>query len=104
MEWLQLYAGKRNTGFVPATGGISAGFLPPMTDSARVPSLTKVPGDVLTTLLKTRERFNQGCCPLKISFHAVASDLSAHQAQVVRIRQRVAGEIVGGYSVVLIKP
>ncbi len=104
MDWLQLYAGKRNTGFVPATGGVVAGFLPPMTDSAHVPPLTKVPSAVLPTVLKARERFNQGCCPLKITFHAIANDLSAHQAQIVRIRQRVAGDVVGGYSVVLIKP
>lgn len=104
MEWLQLFAGKKNTGFVPATGGVSAGFLAPMAAESKVPALSKVPSKFLRTLLKQREKLSQGCCPLKVSFHAVADDLDPHQAQVIRLRQRVNGETVGGYSVILIKP
>ncbi|MGA7317451.1 MAG: hypothetical protein WBX22_26170 [Silvibacterium sp.] len=104
MEWLQLYAGKKDTGFVPATGGVSAGFLPPMADGSHIPPFSKIPSPLFTTLLKQRERFSQGCCPLKVSFHAIADDLAPHQAQVLRIRQRIGGEVVGGYTVVLIKP
>lgn len=102
MEWLQLYAGNRNPGFVPPATSVSAGFFPPGAEGARVPSLSHLPVDLRAPLLKPRERFYRGCCPLHISFHASAPDLQPREAQVLRIRQRVGGEIVGGYSVVLI--
>jgi hypothetical protein len=104
MEWLQLYAGNRNPGFVVSAAPVSAGFFPPSAEGTRVPSLSHLPSDLRSPLLKPRERFHRGCCPLKISFHASAPNLKPREAQVLRIRQRVGGEIVGGYSVVLIKP
>ncbi|PYL09045.1 MAG: hypothetical protein DME33_05640 [Verrucomicrobia bacterium] len=104
MEWLQLYAGNRNPGFAPTTAPVSAGFFPPSAEGARVPDLTHLPPDLRAPLLKPRERFHRGCCPLKISFHAIIPNLKSHEAQVLRIRQRVGGEMIGGYSVVMIKP
>jgi len=104
MEWLQLYAGKRTTGYVAPHTPISAGFLPPTVSGARVPPISTMPPAVQLSLLKVKEKFKRGCCPASISFHASAQELKPHQAQVFRIRQRVAGEVVGGYSVVLIKP
>jgi hypothetical protein len=104
MEWLQLLAGNRNPGFGPTATPVSAGFFPPSADGTRVPSLSHLPLDLLAPLLKPRERFKRGCCPLKITFYASAPSLKPHEAQVLRIRQRVGGDVVGGYSVVLIKP
>jgi hypothetical protein len=103
MEWLQLLAGNRNPGFSAPTGQIQAGFLPPAAEGTRVPILATLPPDLRAPLLKPREKFHRGCCPLKVSFHAGAVDLTPHEAQVFRIRQRIGGTIVGGYSVVLIK-
>ena len=37
-------------------------------------------------------------------FHASIRDLRPGQARVLRLRQRVDGELLGGYSVVLIGP
>ncbi len=102
MEWLQLYMGNRNPGFQSPSTPVSAGFLPPSVESARVPNLSHLPIDLRAPLLKSRERFYRGCCPLAISFYASAPDLKPQEAQVLRIRQRVGGEIVGGYSVVLL--
>jgi hypothetical protein len=104
MEWLQLFAGSRNPGFASPVAEIQAGFLPPSAEGTRVPPLATLPPDLRAPILKTREKFHRGCCPLKISFHAGAADLTQHEAQVFRIRQRVGGNVVGGYSVVLIKP
>ena len=104
MEWLQLYAGERTPGFTAPAAPVSAGFLPPAADGTRVPVLTHLPAEHLGPLLKARERFRRECCPLKISFHASATDLRKHDAQVLRIRQTHGGETVGGYTVVLIKP
>ena len=104
MEWLQLFAGNRNPGFGPPAVAVSAGFLPPSADGTRVLSLTHLPPDLRAPLLKPRERFHRGCCPLKISFHASIPNLKPHEAQVLRIRQRIGGDIVGGYSVVIVKP
>lgn len=104
MEWLQLYAGSRSPGLSPPAGGLMAGFLPPTAEGARTPALSYIPSKFSGPLLKPKELFRRGCCPLGISFHAAAEDLEPQQAQVLRIRQRVGGEIVGGYSVVLIHP
>lgn len=103
MEWLQLYAGDRKPGFGSPAVPVSAGFFPPTTDGTRVPILSQLPPDLRASLLKPKERFHRGCCPLKISFHASVPDLGARSASVLRIRQRLGGEVVGGYSVVLIK-
>jgi hypothetical protein len=103
MEWLQLFAGNRNPGFGTPSAPVSAGFFPPNPEGTRVPSLTQLPPDLRAQLLKPRERFHRGCCPLKISFYASATNLKPREAQVLRIRQRLGSEVVGGYSVVLIK-
>ena len=50
----------------------------------------------------TRERFRRGCDPLELTLHASVADLEPSEAQVLRVRQRIDGELVGGYSVVLI--
>jgi hypothetical protein len=34
--------------------------------------------------------------------HASVADLKRGEAQVLRVRQRIDGELVGGYSVVLV--
>jgi hypothetical protein len=104
MEWLQLYAGSRNPGLSSPANPPSAGFLPPTAEGTRVPLLSQLPADLITLLLRTRERFHRGCCPYKVTFHATATNLKAKEAQVLRIRQRVNGDVVGGYSVILIKP
>jgi hypothetical protein len=50
-----------------------------------------------------REQFRRGCDPLSVAFHASADGLCSKQANVLRITQRVAGEVVRGYTVVLLK-
>jgi hypothetical protein len=104
MEWLQLLSGARVTGFNPPTSPIEAGLLPPTMSGARVPPISKLPAESQSSLLKGIERFHKGCCPANISFHASAPALRPSDAQVFRIRQRVAGQVVGGYSVVLLGP
>jgi hypothetical protein len=102
MDWLQLLAGNRAPGYT-AAGGVVAGFLPPTVAATRVPPVGQLVPDQRPTLLRPRERFLRGCCPLQIVFHASADNLAAQQAQVLRIRQRAGTDIVGGYTVVLMK-
>jgi hypothetical protein len=104
MPWLQLYAQRRSAGFVQATESVVAGFLPPSIRSARLPVLSTVPIDARRSLLRGREKFERGCCPLQISFHASIPDMRPRQAQVLRIRQRSGSDVLGGYTVVLLKP
>jgi hypothetical protein len=52
-------------------------------------------------LLRQRERFRRGCDPLRIPFYAAAQDITDGEAQVLRVRQRIEGVVVGGYTVVL---
>jgi hypothetical protein len=103
MDWLQLYAGTRTPGFSAPVSPVIAGFLPPTADGSRLVNITQLPIAVRAALLKSREKFHQGCCPLQINFHASIEDMKPHEAQVLRIRQRLAGEVIGGYSVVLLK-
>jgi hypothetical protein len=49
------------------------------------------------------DRFHRGCDPLQIAVHASVAELQKGQAHVLRVRQRVEGDVVGGYTVVLIK-
>jgi hypothetical protein len=104
MEWLQLYAGKRVPGFNPPTNKVIAGLMPPTAMNTRPLAIEELPAECRSPLLRLRERFHRGCDPLRISFHATAQELLQHEAQVLRIRQKVGSDIVGGYSVVLLKP
>lgn len=103
MEWLQLFAGSRAPGFHVPHGPVIAGLSPPTVSGVRVPSISKLPTESQSVLLRAKERFHRSCCPSSIAFHASAADLRPKDAQVFRIRQRLAGEVVGGYSVVLVK-
>lgn len=102
MEWLQLYAGKRITDYRTPAAQVVAGLLPPTVVNARSITLEHVASECRPHLLKRRERFHRGCDPLRINFHATA-DLQKHEAHVLRIRQRVGSDVIGGYSVVLLK-
>jgi len=102
MDWLKLLTGKQDPGLQPPTGPVISGFLPPEAIGSRLPSITDLPLDCREPILRPRERFHRGCDPLQIPFHASVQDLKANQAQVLRIRQRVDGDVVGGYSVVLL--
>ena len=102
MEWLKVYTGRPNPGLVTPGLPVVAGFLPP-----GVPA----PGGSSCRISRRRpgvrscvpaERFERACCPLRIHFHASIGDMKRGEAQVLRLRQRVQGEIVGGYSVVLL--
>ncbi len=102
MDWLKLLTGKQDPGLQPPTGPVISGFLPPEAIGSRLPSITDLPPDCREPILRPRERFHRGCDPLQIPFHASVQDLKANQAQVLRIRQRVDGDVIGGYSVVLL--
>jgi hypothetical protein len=101
MPWLQLYTGRRNPGLRPPAGPVSAGFLPPAPAGAAAPDLGKLPANSRSVLLQRRERFHRGCDPLHVPFHAVAAQLEPNEAQVLRVRQRVDGMLIGGYTIVL---
>jgi hypothetical protein len=53
-------------------------------------------------LPRPKERFERGCCPLRIHFHASIGDVQRGEAQVLRLKQHIPGEIIGSYSVILI--
>lgn len=102
MEWLKLLTGKQDPGLEPPTTLVISGFLPPETIGSRLPSIKELPFDCRGPILKPRERFHRGCDPLQLPFHASVENLDAGQAQVLRIQQRVNGDVIGGYSVVLL--
>jgi hypothetical protein len=102
MEWLKVYTGRADPGLVSAAQPVTAGFLPPGVPQSRRLVLQDIPPEARGTLLRPKERFERGCCPLRVQFHASIGNLQQGEAQVVRVRQRIQGEIIGGYSVVLV--
>jgi hypothetical protein len=53
-------------------------------------------------LLRPKEIVQRGCDPLSIQFHSGIDDMHPGEAEVVRIRQKMNGATIGGYTAVLI--
>jgi len=102
MEWLKLYTGKADPGLKSPRGGVVSGLLPAGLAGGRVQRIGDLPFEDRHILLNSNERISRGCDPLTVGFHASTMDLGSKEAQVLRVRQRVNGEVIGGYSVVLI--
>jgi hypothetical protein len=102
MEWLKLYTGKSSPGLKVPQQPVIAGFLPATPHGSRVSKIGDLQFSCRKSLLRSKESVPRGCDPLSIPFHASIASLKANEAQVLRVRQRVRGEIVGGYSIVLI--
>lgn len=102
MEWLKLYTGKPNPDLHAPQQPVVAGLLPAVLLGSRAPKIGDLAFECRNPLLRPTERIARGCDPLSIPFHASVANLKAKEAQVLRVRQRVQGEIVGGYSIVLI--
>jgi len=101
MTWLSALTWNRDPG-LRAPAHVSAGLLPVTVAGARVPDLGKLPDAARVELLRLRERFPRGCDPLRIGLHVSSPNVGANEAQVVRVRQRLDGDLIGGYTVVLI--
>jgi hypothetical protein len=102
MEWLKLYTGHATPDLHPPQQPVVAGLLPAVLRGSRALNVGELAFDCRRPLLRQTERIARGCEPLSIPFHASVMNLKQKEAQVFRIRQRVDGEVVGGYSVVLI--
>jgi hypothetical protein len=102
MEWLNLYMGNASTGLRVPQQPVMAGALPPVPPGSRVLKIGDLAFECRKPLLRPMERVARGCDPLSIPVHASVAELKANEAQVVRVRQRVNGDVIGGYSIVLI--
>jgi hypothetical protein len=102
MEWLRVLTRRRDPGLAPPAAEVAVGLLPPAPAGSARRVLGLEPGAGATELLAQRERFHRGCDALELTLHASIANLEPNEAQVVRVRQRVDGEIAGGYSVVLV--
>ena len=101
MEFLRLYTGKMDPGLTAPAGGVVTGLMPPSVAGARMANIGGLPSNLRGTLLNLMEKFERGCDPLQIGVHASIQNIAAHEAQVIRVRQRINGDVVGGYSLVL---
>ena len=93
---------ERTTGLRRPAAPTRTGLLNPVPVGVVPPDIDALPPDERTKLLRQRERFHRGCDQLHIPLHAFIADIHADEAQVVRVRQRIDGELVGGYTVVLV--
>ena len=102
MDWLKLYTNNANPQLHVPASPVVTGMLPPHPSASRKQPISDLPFEARKTLLRPREKVNRGCDKLVIPFHASIEDMKHGEAQVLRVRQRMNGDIVGGYTVVLI--
>jgi hypothetical protein len=102
MDWLKLYTNNANPQLHLPVEPVVTGMLPPQPFHSRRQSIVDLPFNERRTLLRPREKINRGCDKLFIPFHASIQNIKHGEAQVLRVRQRMGGEIIGGYTVVLI--
>ena len=102
MDYLRLYVGRNGTPITASGEPIVAGLLPPSIRGAHSLRIGDVEFDCRGPLLRHSQTFERGCDPVQIGFHASVKSLKRDEAYVARIRQRVDGDVVGGYSVVLL--
>lgn len=103
MEWLKLYANSRTIDFTPAQDPIVNGFLPPTIRGVKMLDLSKIAFDCREPLLHHRERFHRTCEPLQIVLHASTQNVKHGEAHVLRVRQTLDGDVLGGYTVVILR-
>jgi hypothetical protein len=103
MEWLKLYTGRADPRLAAGSARVVAGFLPPTAWGARAPRVRDVSFEHRPSLLHASEQFHRGCDRLQAAFHASVEGLQRGEANVVRVRQRVDGKVIGGYTVVLMR-
>ena len=101
MEFLRQYTGKMDPGLAAPAGGVVTGLLPPALAGTHLVHIAGLPHDLRGTLLNGVEKFERGCDPLQIGVHASIQNIGPKEAQVIRVRQRIDGDVVGGYSLVL---
>lgn len=94
--------GPRGEALKPASTSVTAGLLPPTIGGSRRVGITKLGSEAMAAMLSDRERFDLGCDPVQIGFHASA-DIGVGEAHILRVRQRTYGILVGGYTVVRVK-
>ncbi len=102
MDWLKLHAGSRTATFTTPAHKPVYGLLPAHASGGRLLDIARTPLEHRQPLLRARETVQRGCDPLTVQFHAGIADMQPGEAQLFRIRQRVNGALVGGYSVVLL--
>ncbi|HEY8314973.1 MAG TPA: hypothetical protein VIG51_12500 [Candidatus Baltobacteraceae bacterium] len=102
MEWLKLYTNSQTMELKQAASEVVAGFFPPTIRNAPTLHLDDVAFDCRKPLLRRRERFHRTCEPLQMTFHASSEHLEKGEAQILRLRQTLDGEVLGGYTVVLL--
>ncbi|MBS0389897.1 MAG: hypothetical protein JSR23_01920 [Proteobacteria bacterium] len=102
MDWLKLYANARNAHFAAPAQPVVAGLLPVQARGARLLDVAGLGLAQRAQLLRPRETVQRGCDPLVVQLHAGIADMKPGEAAVVRVRQRVGGVLVGGYTAVLV--
>jgi hypothetical protein len=101
MPWLQLLTMRRDPGLTrPAVAPVAGITIP--TVQAQAPDLAQLPAEALATLLQQRQRFPRGDDPLQVTFFGKAPDLQPDEVHVVRVRQLHDGNLLGGYSIVML--
>ncbi|TFW27723.1 hypothetical protein [Massilia horti] len=102
MPWLKLYTGLADPGLHLPANPVSYGLSPAVVADSRLQRLATLPFELRQGLLQRVEKVRRGCDPQAIPFHASIADIKRGEAAVLRVRQRMNGTLVGGYTVILV--
>jgi hypothetical protein len=103
VPWMQLLTGRRDPGLVQPANTPVVGIMPP--SAARgdetPPTIAELDAQAVQQLTADRYKFQRSADPLQVTLLAAPLHLAGNEAHVVRIRQQHDGEIVGGYTVIM---
>jgi hypothetical protein len=105
--WLSLLSGKPDPGLRDASSVKEVvGLMYPtmLRGHGDRPDLNRITLEAATGLLRQRIQFERGCDELEAIFYVSVDGLQKGECRIYRIRQVVAGRIVGGFTVIVRKP
>jgi len=100
MRWLHLVTMDRNRTFANANGAGAVGLTAPMLAGATIPNLGAVPNPQAVGLIAGQQTVtgdNQ-----QVGFHTNDAPPAQGQANVFRVQATQGGQLVGGYTVVIV--
>lgn len=105
VPWMQLLTGKRNPAVKPPTIMPLVGMMPPAAALGAGSPRLNVSGlsqEALAQVLSSQYRFNRAEDPLEVTLVAKAQQIAADEAHIVRVQQSHDGQLVGGYTTILL--
>jgi hypothetical protein len=105
VPWMQLLTGKRDPVFKPSAASPLIGLTTPtvaLDPGARRPNLAALSPEALAQVISPQHSFQRLTDPMEVQLVARAARMTADTAHVVRVQQLHDGQMVGGYTTILL--